>query len=551
MARKEELGRDAEGRFRRYIGWKKGNGDRAIQHLFRLGRDKAEAERRNLLLERLWDCVCNVWKKDKGDGAPCSACPMWDDTTLAIGAAVARGEALCVLQPPAGLGAGAALLWLAAVQQRYPVVNLRLPEETAAAGVPEIQGRVAGLESQRSRLENRLGLETAALKAGGVSVPTAVETLHTALDAYRAHLEQTHKGKPSLRPQLTSLTLIKRHHAETGLGLLDADAIDRWLAYWCRRPTGQSGKTCARDTCRNALIVSRQFLRWLSRSSRFSWVLPAGYVFPRCKLEWTEAERAPRRLSWTVEELKRLWQYAKPWDRALMLLALNAGFSKREIATLQVSEIVVGTKHTFIKRHRTKTHVYAEWVLWPETLAGLEYLSQFRPKGATLAVANQNGRPLTKQTRKGNENGIIRNHWQHVLARVLADHPEFHALSFKYLRKTGATLLRHLPIRNAAELVSMYLAHGPASDSRDALLPVYTDRPWRKLHKALLKLRRRLLPVLESVADPWQPTINRVSPPTVAKVHELRAAGLKLKEIAAQVGLHHITVGKLCRQAGG
>ena len=65
-------------------------------------------------------------------------------------------------------------------------------------------------------------------------------------------------------------------------------------------------------------------------------------------------------------------------------------------------------------------------------------------------------------------------------------------------------MLRHLKVGDAAELASMYLtAHGEAADSADSLLPVYTSRPWRKLHKAMWKLRRKLLPVLTSVEDPF------------------------------------------------
>jgi hypothetical protein len=78
-------------------------------------------------------------------------------------------------------------------------------------------------------------------------------------------------------------------------------------------------------------------------------------------------------------------------------------------------------------------------------------------------------------------------------------------------------------------------------------LPVYTSRPWKKLHRALLKLRKKLLPVFTSVEQPWEGRGTRISPATVAKVKELRAGGMKLTEIAAQVGLHHVTVGKLCR----
>ena len=51
----------------------------------------------------------------------------------------------------------------------------------------------------------------------------------------------------------------------------------------------------------------------------------------------------------TLDELKTIWKYAKPWERALILLALNCGFSKAEIASLQPCEVVKGTKHTFIR----------------------------------------------------------------------------------------------------------------------------------------------------------------------------------------------------------
>ena len=47
---KTQLGQDSEGRYRRSLG-KHENGK---QHLFRLGRNKEEAERRCTLLESTW-----------------------------------------------------------------------------------------------------------------------------------------------------------------------------------------------------------------------------------------------------------------------------------------------------------------------------------------------------------------------------------------------------------------------------------------------------------------------------------------------------------------
>ena len=184
---------------------------------------------------------------------------------------------------------------------------------------------------------------------------------------------------------------------------------------------------------------------------------------------------------------------------ALIMLALNCGFSKAEIATLRLDEVVESGKHTFIKRARRKTGAYGEWILWPETLAALDFLARFRRAGEDHAVVNRAGQRLDRGGPSGNENQVIKNHWDRVCRRLLAEHPGHLRLPFKHLRKTGATMLRHLKVENAAELASMYLAHGEAADSADSLLPAYTSRPWRKLHKALWKLRRKLLPVLTSV----------------------------------------------------
>jgi hypothetical protein len=145
---------------------------------------------------------------------------------------------------------------------------------------------------------------------------------------------------------------------------------------------------------------------------------------------------------------------------------------------------------------------------------------------------------------------FIKNHWDHMMKRILEDLPAFHRLPFKHLRKTGSTYIGHMHIKNAAELASMYLSHGEKADSHDQLLPAYTSRPWKKLHKALLLLRKKLLPVFTSVKNTWESSVVRISPLTVAKIKALRGQGKTLKDIAKEVGVHCVTVGKICRVEG-
>ena len=67
--------------------------------------------------------------------------------------------------------------------------------------------------------------------------------------------------------------------------------------------------------------------------------------------------------TYSIEELKILWQYSTELEAKLILLALNCGFSIQEIGCLNWKEIQ-GEK---IKGLRPKTKVYGEFNLWPIT----------------------------------------------------------------------------------------------------------------------------------------------------------------------------------------
>jgi hypothetical protein len=276
--------------------------------------------------------------------------------------------------------------------------------------------------------------------------------------------------------------------------------------------------------------------------------LPRAFEFPRVRIKKLPSDRVKKRRIFKRSELALLWRYALPWDRALMTLALNCGFSKAEISTLQTAEVVEVKGQNYIKRERVKTDAYGEWLLWEETVAALSFLKGHLKSDTPFAVVSKTGKPLDRLTRGGNENQTIKNHWDRVLKRVRADYPDFPKLPFKCLRKTGANLVRRIAKKRATELASMYLVHLERSDSPDKLLHHYTDRPWPLLHRMLVVLRRKLDGMFTSVADPWKPQRHTVSPLTLHRIRELRAAKKTLQEIAAEVGLHWVTVGKYCRK---
>ena len=173
------------------------------------------------------------------------------------------------------------------------------------------------------------------------------------------------------------------HRTETpnvDLSKMTADWVEDSLATIARR------EGIAYTTARSALITFRAFLRWLSSSKTYPWTLPVGYTFNRVEISKTTADRARTRKHFTLAEINILWRHADEWDRAIILLALNCGFSRRELATLQSSEIVPNGSGTYIKRTRWKTGIYAEWRLWPTTIAALETLRRYRGKDTTNVV---------------------------------------------------------------------------------------------------------------------------------------------------------------------
>jgi len=491
---------------------------------FFLGTDYEAACKRVVLLEQMWEAVQKEWV---GAGNP-----VWQDDTHAIALAVARGEKDILVEARFGQDPAMQAGYLADLRDMFPFLNLRFSDPAAQ----ENADRVADLLEKDAH---------ALLERVRARKQVTAGTLHEALDAYHAYhayVAEKYAGKSNQRPQQRIVALLKKHSVNVPLDGFDADAIDHWLAAWGKRPTGVEGPL-ALTTCRNTLIGLRQFVRWMSRSAAFSWEMPRGYTFPRCRIDKLPEDRVKRRQHFKRTELALLWEYAHPWDRAMILLALNCGFSKREIATLQKGEVVRKKDRNFIRRHRTKSDVYAEWELWPETCAALEYLGR-RANDTPYAVVNERGNPLVRGTPKGNENQTIKNHWDRLLERVAEDHAGFYRLPFKCLRKTGATYVRKLA---SAEVASMYLAHGERADDKDQLLSVYTSRPWRKVHQALGKLRARLLPILAGVADPWKEVNYRMSPRLRKEVLALRQQGKTYGEIAQTVKLHPVTVGKVCR----
>ena len=143
-----------------------------------------------------------------------------------------------------------------------------------------------------------------------------------------------------------------------------------------------------------------------------------------------------------------------------------------EISTLRTWEINLEADPKHIARHRRKTEVYGSWVLWDVTADLLERRLPWTPKNKEeYALLTRNGNPFVNYG-SGHRTDVIGQAWQKLIKKA-----DVTKLGFKYLRKTGADMIRKI---GGLEVSEAYLAH-----SEKTLARVYSNRDFDKLADAL------------------------------------------------------------------
>jgi hypothetical protein len=277
-----------------------------------------------------------------------------------------------------------------------------------------------------------------------------------------------------------------------------------------------------------------------------------------------------------VEELATLNQYAIPVERFLLLCGLNFGFKRMECATLRVGEIHLRTLHdyakyinfefseedSFVRRLRTKTEVYGEWILWPLTVQAMEWAISRRrgqthiKKGdgkgkeipfspASLVLLNDSGHSFTKPTESGNPNHQITAAWTRLLNRIRKDKgmADFPWLPHESLRDTASDWIRE---EFGGEIADVFLAHGSPLGA-NSLVECYTNKPFGKLFKALRWLEAKLKPMFD--ATPPNPfpeerkkRIGGLNVRQKTLIRELSRQEVSVQEIAEKAGCSVMSV---------
>lgn len=506
--RKTNLKVDKDGYYRRNIGFAEGRNGKISQPKISLGKQKKAAKER---LAR----ISAIWERIESSARLFDRRPFWDDLSLEIAKAIGRGDDEFAVTEIAD-DPYFYVRYVEAVAQQYPEIRIKPKNESLySEGKSDEQAQRVHIERlEVEMLEISKELKAAALSEAGNDKKyvdlLGDQTLHQALDKFSDHIEEikfdpsegaindTGKKKQGMIKQLKSY--LDDQPLET---LNNFAALDQLFGVFRNRPiTHRYKKAMAFDSCKKMMRELIQFFDWMHTSQDWEWRQPTDFQrISRIPLEIEtdgqyDAEDTP---TYSLNELKTLFEYATPLERLLLLLGLNCAFGADQIGRMRIHELIEKNGRHYIKRVRKKKRVTGIHYLFEKTVEGINWAIKGRENQPDAHVlVNGKGNSLWRKTKSGNRCRDIPNAWYRLLNRIQVDLPDFRRLGFNALRDTSSNMIRKI---GGAEVASIHLTH--RHQSRDRNLLRYTNPPRKKHFRAQRKLELQLADVFESEGNPW------------------------------------------------
>lgn len=519
---------------------------KAGKHKFYLGHVAAEAMNRAEAIDTFWERVRDTFGE-------------WTDETLEVAKAIGRGKPEVTLSAPDPKEAAA----LARVCLGLPVaVKFRNVGEAGqivetyqkyervsakADRLHELKIRMMELQREFERVRNGDLSTVAVASPSPAPIPSPApvgsakgQTLFAALDAYREHIRHYYReaGKDTItdygRGVLTQIETLRRHLTDKPLSSFGLKDIEAWQTYWENRPLTEWDEIVSVDYMGKLIGRQRDFLKWLHKEKAFTWRKPEDYEPRKVRVKQTAEEReAPASSSvsyWDTHEIKTLWEYANPMQRVILCFGLNMGFGPKECTDLTLGEIKPDGWVDFVRR---KTRVRGVFKLWPITLQAIQWYQEHRRGGSKapqlLLASGHRMRPAQ-----------IAKAYKDLVASVQEDKPDFRYIAPKYLRKTGAVLVRRMS--GSDEVASTYLMHG--KPWKDNLLGHYIPKEFEEVATATDRVNELLAHVWDSVKDPFPVEVKKpqLSKGKRDKIEEMRRNGVPYSQVCVTLEVSPDTV---------
>ena len=306
------------------------------------------------------------------------------------------------------------------------------------------------------------------------------QTLFQAIEAFRQSLltkdGEIKDGEKTLADQLKSLP---SYLHDCDLGSLGFMATDDCYGIFRNRPiTKRYGRRMTRKSARNLISSLNQFFKWLHLNSEWNWRKPDDFLEISRKIvdiEGDDEHDAEEHEIWTIDELKTLYKYALPIERAFMLLGLNCSYGADQIGTLRESRVHFREgKRVYIRRIRKKRGTWSVHLLFEETEKMLRWAQEHRKTIETYSpylLVNSEGNPYWYLTKNKNRSTQIPGAWYRLLKRVKKDYKDFRQLPFNRLRDTSSDVIEKM---GGSDFASLHLAHQPKGHR--SFLPSFSSR---------------------------------------------------------------------------
>jgi len=331
---------------------------------------------------------------------------------------------------------------------------------------------------------------------------TKQPSLHSMLDAYSKHIESESFGQAAhTANRLGLVSRLKEVHADVPIASLNQHEVQALMDHWRSRPLAKSAdRPIAAATAKNHISELRRFLLWLHAASLSPWSLPPDFHRLRMRphrLMEDMQRRAVGHRTYSIGELRLLYQHAEGMERLMLLLGLNCGFGAAEMGRLRVADVrlrnqsrhpVADNFGSVLLLCRPRTNQVGTWPLWPETVEAFEIVLKERCEDKDLVFQTQTGRPLYRDNAQ-DPSFLFVNLWRRLTNRVKEHHSEFPNLPLGSLRRTFTDLIRQ---HCSGDDASAFLGHRPT-----VLADHYLTTGCRGQVEACQRLRNALDAVFE------------------------------------------------------
>jgi hypothetical protein len=339
----------------------------------------------------------------------------------------------------------------------------------ASSGKPLL---AAAMATDYGRLPSRAPVVSLA-KVAETSIPKLVEIY---LNMRRAEAESgqfTVQMYGEFKTSLEDWAGFAAYQKRKTITEVDSDLLASYRAHQLylttlKKPSGGIGPHLARKRLQHV----KRFITWADEHDlleRFPKVLNRKYA--QVKLP------KPKPQFFAVDEVRAYFESSPKPMKLFISIALNGGFTQKDIATLTHS--MFDHKKSVIQRERSKTEVPQVCKLWPVT-SELLRSQMTKGSGDDLLLLGSKGNPLTTERIRDDGNIVLTDTIKLAFDRVKKKLGTYgDGKGFKLFRKTGANDIEK-EYQEFPHVRDLYLAHS----SRNRVADHYVKRHFDLLFKA-------------------------------------------------------------------